>query len=206
MRIAAKSTPIALLLSGVISLATSIRDRNDHAEAVPQHDAKQTAAGVRAPIAEVLHCPLAFSGVHLLKDDPKTARTAYHFCKPLNDDVNQCLLYDGTGPNAKLIGVEYLVSDKIYRSMPESEKTHWHDHLHEVDSGLIRSLTQTGKEEAETLAAVRTLWGKVYHTWIDGEIYPQGPARLFWSVTGKEPFLLPKDFTLPPELRSNAPR
>ena len=27
-------------------------------------------AGVKAPIAEVMHCPLAFAGVHLLKEFP----------------------------------------------------------------------------------------------------------------------------------------
>ena len=56
------------------------------------------AAGVKAPIAEVLHCPLAFAGVHLLKEMPERSVVAYHYCKNLNDDINQCLLYDGTAP------------------------------------------------------------------------------------------------------------
>jgi hypothetical protein len=44
---------------------------------------------VKAPIAEILQCPLAFAGVHLMKDRPEVARVAYHFCKPINDDVSQ---------------------------------------------------------------------------------------------------------------------
>ena len=51
-----------------------------------------------------LHCPLAFAGVHLLKDMPEWPQVAYHFCKPVNEDLNQCVLYDGTGPDARLIG------------------------------------------------------------------------------------------------------
>jgi len=156
---------------------------------------------VKAPLAEALHCPLAFAGVHLRKDRPADSRVAYHFCKAVNDDVCQCILYDGLGPDARLIGIEYLVTDEIYRRMPPEEQAYWHDHKYEVDSGLLRSLTQSGAEEAATLAKVRTLWGKVYHTWVVGQVYPQGPARLFWSVTGEEPLVLPRDAKLPPELK-----
>ena len=146
---------------------------------------------VKAPITEVLHCPLAFEGVHLMKDLPAHAQKAYHYCKSIDAQTAQCLLYDGTGPDAKLIGVEYLVSDAIYQTMPEDEKAYWHDHKHEVDAGLLKSLTQTGAEEKATLAAVRPLWGKIFHTWTHGKTYPRGPARVFWSVTGEEPFTLP---------------
>ncbi len=158
------------------------------------------AAGPKAPIQEVLHCPLAFAGVHLLKDLPERSQVAYHFCKPVNGELNQCVLYDGTGPDAKLIGIEYLVTDAVHQKMPAEEKQYWHDHKYEVDAGYIRSLTQMGDDEKQTLAVVRTLWGKVYHTWASGTDYPRGPARLYWSVTGEQPFVLAPDAKLPPEL------
>lgn len=53
---------------------------------------KSGAAAVKAPLAEMMHCPLAFAGVHLLKSDPAQSRVAYHFCKPVNSDLNQCVL------------------------------------------------------------------------------------------------------------------
>ncbi len=162
----------------------------------------QPPAGVKAPIQEILHCPLAFAGVHLLKDLPEHSQVAYHYCKPVNDDVSQCVLYDGTGPDARLIGIEYLVSDALYRKMPPEEKVYWHDHKHEVDAGLLKSLTQVGDDEKKTLAVVRTLWGKVFHTWTTGKSYPVGPPRLFWAVTGEEPFVLPPDARLPVEMQA----
>jgi len=177
--------------SGPLPLRTDERAADGHA----------APAGVKAPIAEVLHCPLAFAGVHLLKEIPERSAVAFHFCKPLNDDISQCVLYDGTGPDARLIGIEYLVSDAVYQKMPSDEKAYWHDHKYEVDAGLLRSLTQSGDEEKATLAKVRTIWGKIYHTWVSGQAYPRGPARLFWSVTGAEPFLMPADLKLPAELR-----
>ena len=202
------STPrfIVLLMCGAslvlgVVLGTAGRSPSARADDHAKGKAKVAAGGVKAPIEEILHCPLAFAGVHLMKDAPERSAVAYHFCKPLNDDVNQCVLYDGTGPNAKLIGIEYLVTDAMYQKFTADEKAYWHDHKHEVDAGLIRSLTQTGDDEKATLKVVRTLWGKVYHTWVSGEDYPRGPARLFWAVTGKDPFTLPKDAKLPPEIK-----
>ena len=119
------------------------------------------SASIRAPIQEVLHCPLAFAGVHLLKDLPERSAVAYHYCKDLNADLSQCVLYDGSGPDARLIGVEYLISDALYRKLPSEERAYWHDHRHEIDAGLLRSLTQSGGGEKQTLAKIRTLWGKV---------------------------------------------
>jgi Protein of unknown function (DUF1264) len=180
----------------VASTATPLPLRADDRAAVGH----AAPAGAKAPIEAVLHCPLAFAGVHLLKEFPERSVVAYHFCRPLSDDISQCLLYDGTGPDARLIGTEYLVSDAVYQKMPSEEKAYWHDHKYEVDAGLLRSLTQNGDEEKATLAKVRTLWGKIYHTWVSGQSYPRGPARLFWSVTGAEPFLMPADLKLPAEL------
>lgn len=189
-----------LMLCGSLALLVASTDQAAHQGAKKHGEPEGHTANIKAPISEVLHCPLAFAGVHLQKDQPTNAQTAYHFCKPLNDNVNQCLLYDGTGPNARLIGVEYLVSDEIYRKMPETERAYWHDHKYEVDAHLIRSLTQSGEDEAKTLAKVRTLWGKVYHTWVAGADYPEGPAKLFWSVTGEKPLVLPPNAKLPPLL------
>jgi hypothetical protein len=195
---AASAAAGALLGAGGLrpSPARAAPEAQPHAGAAP--------VGVKAPIQEVLHCPLAFSGVHLLKEMPEWSQVAYHFCKPVNADLNQCVLYDGTGPDARLLGVEYLVSDAIYQKMPAEEKAYWHDHKYEVDAGLLKSLTQTGEDEKKTLAVVRTLWGKVYHTWASGRDYPRGPARLYWSVTGEAPFVLSPDAKLPPELTGAA--
>lgn len=191
-------------VAAVVSAAAIWLAAGSQRESQAAPDKNPVSQEVKAPIAELMHCPLAFAGVHLMKDDPTESRIAYHFCKSVHPELNQCVLYDGTGPDARLIGIEYLVSDAIYQSMPDDEKLYWHDHKFEVDSGLLKSLTQSGNEEAATLAQVRTMWGKVYHTWVDGKSYPRGPARLFWSVTGNKPFELPDGTSLPAELRRKA--
>ncbi len=197
IRASRRTTAVVTLafLSGAAlgALATLPRSRaDDHAP-----------RDLKAPVREVLHCPLAFAGVHLQKDRPENAQVAYHFCKPLASGVAQCVLYDGTGPEARLIGVEYLIGDALYRTLPADEQAYWHDHKHEVDAGLIKSLTQSGDEERATLADIRPRWGKVYHTWVEGDDCPRGPARLFWSVTGEAPFVLAPGAKLPAELKAD---
>ncbi len=198
-----KKLPIALAclagLAGGAALTSHTRPMMAGSDdPTPTHG--QAPMGVKAPIQEILHCPLAFAGVHLLKDLPEHPQVAYHYCKPVNADVSQCVLYDSPGPDAKLIGVEYLVSDAMYQKMPPEEKVYWHDHKYEVDAGLLKSLTQSGGDEQKTMTAVRTLWGKVFHTWTTGKTYPSGSPKLFWSVTGEEPFVLSPDAKLPVEL------
>lgn len=204
--------PLAVLLACLFGMAAGALLTSLTRPAPVRADDGKTAAaaahgqplmGVKAPIQEVLHCPLAFAGVHLLKDLPEHAQVAYHYCKPVNDDVAQCILYDGNGPDARLIGIEYLVSDALYQKMPPEEQAYWHDHKFEVDSGLLKSLTQVGAEAKKTMAGVRPLWGKVYHTWASGKTYPIGPPRLFWSVTGEEPFVLSDHAKLPAELEAS---
>ena len=72
--------------------------------------------------------------------------------------------------------------------MPPEEKTFWHDHKYEVDAGLLKSLTQSGEEKA-TLAKVRTFMARSSTRGPAERLIPR-PARLFWAVTGEEPFVL----------------
>jgi hypothetical protein len=166
---------------------TSARARTDESERGPI----ATGFRTKAPIAEERHCPLTFAGAHTPGVQLGYPRVAHHDGKPLNDPVVHCLLYDGPGPDARLIGVKYLVSDEVYRRMPAEERLYWHAHRCEGDAGLPTSSTQSRSEDRAIRAEARTLWGKVYHTWVSGGDYPRGPTRPFWSDTGELPLVLP---------------
>lgn len=38
---------------------------------------------------------------------------AHHFCTRLSKDFHQCIIYDSDKPTARLIGIEYIVSEKV---------------------------------------------------------------------------------------------
>lgn len=72
-----------------------------------------------------------------------------HYCTSPGGDLFQCVLYENNKPNAKLLGVEYVISDKFYKNHvisdkfdPEvvaEEKKYWHPHHFEVSEGLLQT-------------------------------------------------------------------
>lgn len=62
---------------------------------------------------------------------------AHHYCTHYNQDMRQCLIYDSPEKNARLIGVEYIVSEKVFQGLPDEEKKLWHTHEYEVKGGIL---------------------------------------------------------------------
>ena len=56
-------------------------------------------------------------GIHSAKKNPKIQMIAQHYCAARSSDEHgdpmiQCVLFDTTDKNAKLLGVEYVITDK----------------------------------------------------------------------------------------------
>src|SRR4051794_16241957 len=49
-------------------------------------------------------------GFHFYSGRRQDQMEAHHYCAILNDDLIQCVIYDGNVKDAKLMGVEYIVS------------------------------------------------------------------------------------------------
>ena len=132
---------------------------------------------------------LHFCGIHMAKANPKLQFVTQHYCAAhsggKDGDVFQCVLFDGTGANAKLVGVEYLISDEAYRKLPDAEKKYWHAHTYEVLGGGLIAPGMEAKAEAEFMKVVLTTWGKAWHTWPDpSSAVPTGEPMLIWSIMG----------------------
>ena len=130
-----------------------------------------------------------FCGIHMAKKNPKLQFITQHYCAAhtggSEGDVFQCMLFDGTGKNAKLIGVEYLISDEAYRKLPDNEKKYWHAHTYEVLGGGLIAPGMTPEEEMKFMKVVIKTWGKAWHTWPDpSTAIPTGEPLLIWSLMG----------------------
>lgn len=135
-----------------------------------------------APVAG-LHAH--FCGIHVAKTNPGFQLVAQHYCAPLGDEMHQCLLFDSCNPGAKLLGVEYIVSDKIYRGLPDDEKKYWHPHTYEVLAGGLIAPGMPAADEDKFMRAILTTWGKSWHTWPDPKSpVPLGEPLLMWALTG----------------------
>ena len=36
-----------------------------------------------------------------------------------------------------MIGIEYMITPKLYKDLPQEEKKYWHSHVFEVKSGML---------------------------------------------------------------------
>ena len=95
------------------------------------------------------------------------------------------MIYDGNVKDAKLMGVEYIISEQLFKTLPEDEKTLWHSHVHEVKSG---QLVAPGIPEAAEHALMRKLvrtYGKTWHTWHTDQqkSLPLGVPQLMMGFT-----------------------
>jgi len=116
----------------------------------------------RPPI-EALNAYL--DGFHFYNGRMDAQMEAHHYCSVLNEDVIQCVIYDGNVAEARLMGVEYIVSGALFAGLPEEEKPLWHSHVHEVKSG---TLVAPGLPQAAEHALMEKLvgtYGKTWHTW-----------------------------------------
>jgi hypothetical protein len=128
-----------------------------------------------------------FCGIHVAKRDPKFQLITQHYCcahsQHGHDDLFQCVLFDGTGPNAKLLGVEYIISDAVYRQLSAAEKPYWHAHTYEVLGGGLIAPEMTAEDELKFMKSLLTTWGKSWHTWPDpASPIPTGEPLLIWSL------------------------
>jgi hypothetical protein len=110
---------------------------------------------------------------------------ANHFCTHLTEDFHQCVIYDSNQHNAKLIGIEYIVSERVFRSLPDDEKRLWHSHNYEVKSGELVAPRVPNVAEHAFMKDLVTTYGKTWHTWqIDRDkSFPFGILQLMMGFT-----------------------
>lgn len=113
-----------------------------------------------------------------------------------DNDVRQCLLYDSPEKNARLIGIEYMITPDLYETLPTEERRLWHSHVYEVKSGMLVMPCYTVPDAAWDIAEkkemeqVIELYGKVYHLWQTdkGHKLPLGEPQLMTSYTADGQF------------------
>ncbi|WP_338485739.1 OBAP family protein [Pseudomonas trivialis] len=126
-------------------------------------------------------------GFHFYNGHPDVQMEAHHYCAILNEEVIQCVIYDGNRKEAKLMGVEYIISEQLFNALPTAEKALWHSHVHEVNSG---QLVAPGIPEVAEHALMEKLvhtYGKTWHTWhtdLDKRL-PLGVPQLMMGFTAE---------------------
>ena len=126
-------------------------------------------------------------GFHPLKADPEHQMEAHHFCHQINEDFAQCVLFDGNGSDARLNGIEYIISENLFDGLPAAEKAYWHPHNGEILSGQLVAPGIPAPAEKALMKRKMNSYGKTWHVWNTGtrdhpgDPLPTGDPHLAWS-------------------------
>ncbi|EAU81723.1 DUF1264 domain-containing protein [Coprinopsis cinerea okayama7 len=159
-----------------------------------------TGASLTQDFEPVKNICAFLNAFHCYADEPGRYVEASHYCAHVTEDVRQCLIYDSPERNARLIGVEYMITPKLYETLDPEERKLWHSHVFEVKSGMLimpsplktsgMPIPETVWEKAENaeMEEVIGLYGKTFHFWqVDrGDKLPLGMPKLMGSFTERE--------------------
>jgi len=173
-----------------------VRDNGAAGDPVrPKSRVLETGASLLQEFQPVKQICAHLNAFHLYANDPSRCVEANHYCSHITEDIRQCLIYDSVKPNARLIGVEYMVTPRIYDTLPQEERRLWHTHEFEVKSGMLVMPVPAGVPDtvwnaAETseMEQVIPLYGKTFHFWqVDrGDTVPLGMPQLMGSFTNED--------------------
>ena len=111
-----------------------------------------------------------------INDMPDTV--VHHYCKTLDKQVIQCLLFDSDAPNAHVIGTETIISPQIYAKLSEDEKPSWHYHKEEIPLVDAKLPGLSEAEAKKVVAAIEDTYGKVVIFWEPGTEAPIGAPSI----------------------------
>jgi hypothetical protein len=124
------------------------------------------------------------NGFHMYADEMGRQVEATHFCIHLRPDLHQCVIFDRNAPDGRLIGIEYIISEERFRSLPEDEKRLWHSHNYEVKSGILVAPGIPDLAEHAYFNDLVTTYGKTFHNWqYDRDDFPYGIPQLMMGLT-----------------------
>lgn len=125
------------------------------------------------------------NGFHFYNGNINAQMEAHHYVSRLNEDVHQAIIYDGDGEDAKIMGVEYIISARLFATLEEEEKKLWHSHHYEVKSGTLIAPGIPDVAEHELMEQLMSTYGKTIHTWHTDQNFqlPVGAPMIMMGFT-----------------------
>jgi hypothetical protein len=153
------------------------------AETTAKTDALKAGAAALQTKAPLRGLDIYLVGFHPMKEDPTHQLEAHHYCKQVNEDFAQCALFDGNSDNANLNGIEYIISGKLFATLPREERQYWHPHNYEILSGQLVAPGLPAVASNELMRGKMNSYGKTFHLWStdQGARLPLGSPMLAWS-------------------------
>lgn len=110
----------------------------------------------------------------------------HHYCKGIQGgEILQCMLFETTAPDAKMVAVEYFIAKDLARkNVPLIQWNRaFHDHQVEIDTGRVAILDIEDPKEVKALAeAAGKTDGVIFHLWGKNQVVPDGTVTIPTSL------------------------
>ncbi|KAB7771819.1 OBAP family protein [Xanthomonas maliensis] len=182
-----RCTVLAIVLSGTACTRTPPATTPPGAEKRASTVMLETGAKVLQSNGPVGKLDIYLVGFHPMKEQPDMQMEAHHYCHQVNEDLAQCVLYDGNSDRANLTGIEYIISERVFAQLPMEERDYWHPHNGEILSGQLSAPNLPLVAETALMRSKLNSYGKTWHTWhsrhgnTSGDRLPLGMPMLAWS-------------------------
>ncbi|NHZ66595.1 OBAP family protein [Massilia genomosp. 1] len=159
------------------------------ADKAPKTRALEAGAKLLQSNSPVAGFDIYLVGFHPMKDHPGHQMEAHHYCHQMNEDFAQCVLFDSNTSKANMHGVEYIISETLFATLPAEEKTFWHPHNGEILSGQLMAPGIPKVAEKALMKSKMNSYGKTWHMWNTGHMgqpndkLPLGEPMLAWSFS-----------------------
>ena len=122
-------------------------------------------------------------GLHFYSGNLGRQVIAHHYCSHYGNGMHQCVIYDSDQTNARLVGIEYIISAELFAGLPAEEKQLWHSHIYEVKSGQLTAPGIPAANEKDLMIELAGTYGKTWYTWqVDrGDKLPLGIPQLMMA-------------------------
>ncbi len=106
----------------------------------------------------------------------------HHYCKGIQEGaILQCLLFESTKPDARLVAVEYFIEKNLARkNVPLIQWNRaFHDHEVEIATGRVIILDPKDPKGKQAVAAAAAKTdGVIFHLWGKDQVVPDGTVTI----------------------------
>eukprot|EP01114_Cavostelium_apophysatum_P023950 TRINITY_DN91_c0_g1_i6.p1 TRINITY_DN91_c0_g1~~TRINITY_DN91_c0_g1_i6.p1 ORF type:complete len:759 (-),score=252.22 TRINITY_DN91_c0_g1_i6:295-2571(-) len=122
-------------------------------------------------------------GIDVASENPNKQIASHYYLARLSEDFSQAVMYDSDKADAKLIGVKFIISEKLYKTLPADEQKLWSSNSFGVSSGALVAPSVPTSIEYKLMEQLAPTYGKTFGFWNESDSLPLGKPSILMAPT-----------------------
>jgi len=184
-KVLAAATSGALLATAPMLMKT----KQDNEGRVPgDRETYKTRIGETLASITQSHTPMNEFHTHTVEIPMVVGKTdkqliTHCYTNHINEDFMQSVLFDSDSKDARMIGVSYTITERIFNELPDEERKLWSSNAYGVKSGLTVAPRMPWTVEHRLMSDLAPTYSKSYMTWDVRDPLPLGIPSLLVKPT-----------------------